>query len=345
MRRSVAQRGTAGSTFEHVAREAGVSRGLLHYYFGTKEQLLAEAVRRDCELRLELLERQLAGAQTADDFIGLMAQHLQETVREDPDFITLVFELFTLSRRNEDIAVEYADLMRRIREQVAGMLAVAQSEGVLQLHAEPEAVAEILFSLGDGFALRMLTEPERDFDRDDRAGIAARGRCWRTDSAFTPVFYAAWHSYNQSANADLRVPPPGREHLRGSAVLLRRAADEGPRDGRAGAARAARARRALQGQGLLQHRLRHAQTPARDAAAAAESSSASASVGLAARRTPLGGSTRAPRPTTRAPTRRASQDRREGLAGPRKKPEPVRPRADARSPRHEPRHVRAARRF
>ncbi len=40
MRRSVAQRGTAGSTFDHVSREAGVSRGLLHYYFGTKEQLL-----------------------------------------------------------------------------------------------------------------------------------------------------------------------------------------------------------------------------------------------------------------------------------------------------------------
>lgn len=172
MRRSVAQHGTAGSTFERVAREAGVSRGLLHYYFGTKEQLLAEAVRRDCQLRLERLEQQLAGAQTAEDFIGLMAQHLQDMIRKDPDFVTLLFELFTLSRRNADIAVEYANLMRTMREQVAGMLTVAQEEGVLQLHAEPEAVAEILFSLGDGFALRMLTEPDRDFTATVRAGIA-----------------------------------------------------------------------------------------------------------------------------------------------------------------------------
>src|SRR5271154_44478 len=156
MRRSVARRGTAGSTFDHVSREAGVSRGLLHYYFGTKEQLLVEAVRRDCELRLERLERQLSTARTAEDFIDLMAQNLQDTVREDPDFITLVFELFTLSRRNEDIAAEYAGLIRRTREQAAGMLAAAQSEGVLVLHAEPEAVAEVLFSLGDGFALRLL---------------------------------------------------------------------------------------------------------------------------------------------------------------------------------------------
>jgi AcrR family transcriptional regulator len=172
MRRSVAQRGTAGSTFDHVSREAGVSRGLLHYYFGTKEQLLAEAVRRDCELRLERLEGQLATAKTADDFINLMARSLHETVSQDPDMVTLMFELFTLSRRNPDIAVEYAGLMRSTREQVAGMLAAAQSEGVLRLHAEPDAVAEVLFSIGDGFALRMLTEPHRDFAATVRAGIA-----------------------------------------------------------------------------------------------------------------------------------------------------------------------------
>jgi len=173
MRRSVARRGTAGSTFDHVSREAGVSRGLLHYYFGTKEQLLVEAARRDCELRMELLEQQLAGAQTVDDFIDLMAQNLQETVHDDPEFVTLVFELFMLSRRNEDIAAEYGGLMRRMRGQVAAMLAQAQGEGILRLHAEPEAVAEVLFSLGDGLALRLLAEPERDFSATVQAGIVA----------------------------------------------------------------------------------------------------------------------------------------------------------------------------
>lgn len=171
MRHSVARRGAAGSTFDHVSREAGVSRGLLHYYFGTKEQLLVEAARRDCELRTEALEKRLAGAQTADDFVALLAQNLQETISEDPDFVTLVFELFTLSRRNADIAIEYASLLRRTRERLAGMLAAAQKEGVLRLHAEPDAVADILFSLGDGFALRMISEPDRDFSASITAGI------------------------------------------------------------------------------------------------------------------------------------------------------------------------------
>jgi AcrR family transcriptional regulator len=172
MRRSVAQRGSEGSTFDHVSREAGVSRGLLHYYFGTKEQLLVEAVRRDCELRMEILKHQLARAQSADDFIDLMAQFLQKTVREDPDSVTLIFELFTLSRRNAEIAVEYAGLLRGTREQVAEMLALAQRQGILRMHAEPEAIAEILFSLGDGLALRMLSESDRDFGATIRAGIS-----------------------------------------------------------------------------------------------------------------------------------------------------------------------------
>src|SRR5256886_5980180 len=90
MRTSVARRGVAGSTFDHVAREAGVSRGLLHYYFGTKERLLAEVVRRDCDLRMVVLDEQLSGARTADDFVDSLVHSLGQIVKEDPDFITLL---------------------------------------------------------------------------------------------------------------------------------------------------------------------------------------------------------------------------------------------------------------
>src|SRR5919206_2334166 len=78
MRSSVARRGVAGSTFDQVAREAGVSRGLLHYYFGTKERLLAEVVRHDCDVRMALLDQQLAGAATPDDVLERLVASLEE---------------------------------------------------------------------------------------------------------------------------------------------------------------------------------------------------------------------------------------------------------------------------
>src|SRR5918992_2318071 len=84
MRSSVARRGVAGSTFDQVAREAGVSRGLLHYYFGTKERLLAEVVRRDCDIRMAQLERALAETRTVDEVIDVMVRSLEDLVERDP---------------------------------------------------------------------------------------------------------------------------------------------------------------------------------------------------------------------------------------------------------------------
>ncbi|MBS1868176.1 MAG: TetR family transcriptional regulator [Actinobacteria bacterium] len=162
MRESVAARGAAGSTFDHVAREAGVSRGLLHYYFGTKERLLVEVVRRDSEIRLAALAASLGDAQTADDFIDAMVRSLEQLVGRDPGFVVLMHELFTLSRRNDEIAGELAALGRAARSDLATSLKSKQDEGVVRLGDDPDAVAGVLLALADGLALRFLTEPDLD---------------------------------------------------------------------------------------------------------------------------------------------------------------------------------------
>lgn len=162
MRESVARRGSAGSTFDHVAREAGVSRGLLHYYFGTKERLLVEVVRRDSEIRLGALAAALGDARTADDFIDALVRSLEQLIDSDPGFVVLMHELFTLSRRNEEIAGELAALSRAARSDIAASLKAKQDEGVVRLGDDPEAVAGVLLALADGLALRFLIEPELD---------------------------------------------------------------------------------------------------------------------------------------------------------------------------------------
>jgi len=173
MRASVARRGAAGSTFDHVAREAGVSRGLLHYHFGSKERLLLEVVRRDSEIRMERLDLALEGAGSASDIIDALLHSLEELVGQDPGFVVLHFELFTLARRNEEIAAEMADLGRRTRAHVAELLRRKQADGVLRLADEPEAVSGVLFALGDGLALRMLAEPDLDVRPVLAAAVAA----------------------------------------------------------------------------------------------------------------------------------------------------------------------------
>ena len=129
MRASVGARGATGSTFDHVAREAGVSRGLLHYYFGTKERLLVEVVRRDCDLRMERMTATVAGVDSADALLGALAQSLQEMIADEPEFFAILLELHTLGRHNEEIAAELAELHRRVRGHLTGLLAAARGAG------------------------------------------------------------------------------------------------------------------------------------------------------------------------------------------------------------------------
>lgn len=182
MRESVAARGAAGSTFDHVAREAGVSRGLLHYYFGTKERLLVEVVRRDSEIRLAALAASLGDARTADDFIDALVRSLEDLIGRDPGFVVLMHELFTLSRRNEEIAGELATLARVARTDIAASLEAKQAEGVVRLGDEADAVAGVLLALADGLALRFLIEPELD-PRPILAAAVAAARALIADAA------------------------------------------------------------------------------------------------------------------------------------------------------------------
>jgi len=173
MRASVGTRGAAASTFDHVAQEAGVSRGLLHYYFGSKEKLLAEVVRRDCDLRMERLSATAAGAGSPDELLAEMSRALREMLEESPEFLVILLELHTLARQNAEIATELAELHRRVRVHLGAILATARDAGVITLAAEPEVVSEVLFSLGDGLGMRMLAEPQRDFEPTIAAALRA----------------------------------------------------------------------------------------------------------------------------------------------------------------------------
>src|SRR4051794_13532358 len=171
MRASVAARGAAASTFDHVAQEAGVSRGLLHYYFGSKERLLVEVVRRDTELRLQRLERGLADANSVDAIVEVLVRQLRDFVAQDPAAHALIHELFSVSRRNDEVRDELAELYRRVRGEVANVLRAKEAAGVVALRGEPEAVASLLFALGDGLELQLVSDPDWDSAQTVEAGI------------------------------------------------------------------------------------------------------------------------------------------------------------------------------
>jgi AcrR family transcriptional regulator len=175
MRTSVAARGIAGSTFDHVAREAGVSRGLLHYYFQTKERLLVEVVRRESQVRGELLHQAVAGAHSGDELIDALVRSFEDLLADGSSGVVMFYELLTLAQRNEEIAAELEELSRTLRLQLSKALERGSAAGVFELRADPDDVASFLLALADGVMIRRMSEPALDVRRlMDQAVAAAR---------------------------------------------------------------------------------------------------------------------------------------------------------------------------
>jgi len=181
MREAVAERGIAGATFEHVASQAGVSRGLLHYYFGSKERLLVEVVRRDSANRVQMLDEPLRAAAGVDDVLDVLVSSLMDLIENDPGFFIVLFELFAAGRRNEEIGREVRDLFRKSRDHVAHALEEKQSEGVIELRFGAEATVSYLFAIADGLAVQSLSDPGRDQSEVLAAGRATARRLFVAD--------------------------------------------------------------------------------------------------------------------------------------------------------------------
>jgi AcrR family transcriptional regulator len=176
MRSSVGRRGAAGSTFDHVAREAGVSRGLLHYYFGSKEQLLVEVVRHDCDVRNRNMDERLERAGSVDEILDALVVGLNEFIEDDGGGQAVIYEMLSASRHSEEIRAELAELYRQWRDRLAGWLRIKERDGVIRLQAEPEAVASILFALGDGFGIQVLSDPDWDSQAAFDVGVESARR-------------------------------------------------------------------------------------------------------------------------------------------------------------------------
>jgi hypothetical protein len=92
-------------------------------------------------------------------------------VHEDRDHQAVLYEMYSASRRNEEIRDELGRLYASMRANVARLLSEKATAGIVELRAEPEAIASVLFALADGFELQFTSEPGWDNSAALEAGI------------------------------------------------------------------------------------------------------------------------------------------------------------------------------
>jgi AcrR family transcriptional regulator len=158
--------GYQSASMEAVARAAGVSKGLLHYHFASKEQLLIEAQRATFRkiyqrftARFQDGER---GLKTALDAIDA----LWEAIYELRTWTPFMVEILSLSANQRKVRTQvddfYAETMQMLEEGMARVFA----DQTDQLLMPPDRMAQVIRSSLHGLVLELsLCRCNEDLER------------------------------------------------------------------------------------------------------------------------------------------------------------------------------------
>jgi AcrR family transcriptional regulator len=97
--------GYAGITTRRLAEEAGVNHGLVHYYFGSNENLLARALERFTE---RLIERQRELYASDEPFVEKWRTAMRYLVSEDLSYEKVWLELQALAWNDPELRARLA---------------------------------------------------------------------------------------------------------------------------------------------------------------------------------------------------------------------------------------------
>ncbi len=165
--------GLAQVRMASIARTAGVSAGLLHYHFDTKELLFGEVLRYSHEASAELNQRALSGAGEgpAERLSSFLDRCLPSDEQRADEWL-LWQELALLCIRDPHLAKVGADLYEDLYATTADIVREGIAAGVFDTDLDPRSVAETAVALTDGLGGRVLAGDPNLGIAEARATIA-----------------------------------------------------------------------------------------------------------------------------------------------------------------------------
>src|SRR4051794_16937093 len=147
----IVREGLAQVRMASIARTAGVSAGLLHYHFHTKELLFGEVLRYSHTVSAELNQRAMAGAGKgpAERLSSFLDRCLPSDEQRAHEWL-LWQELALLCIRDPHLAKVGADLYEDLYATVADIVDDGLATGVFETSLDPRSLAETAVALTDG---------------------------------------------------------------------------------------------------------------------------------------------------------------------------------------------------
>jgi AcrR family transcriptional regulator len=167
--RSLQERGLAGTSSRAIAEASGVNLAGITYHFGSKDELVAqamlEAIRRWLEPALSTLR---ADGDPVTRMIGAIGA-LQSAFEQALPTLPVVIEALAQSPRNDAVRREAAALLDELTRFLAAQMGELKRMGFLPDWIEPGAMAVLLVAMGEGLAVHSVVDPDA-VDREAVAG-------------------------------------------------------------------------------------------------------------------------------------------------------------------------------
>ena len=147
--------GSAGMRVRDVAVEAGVSTGIVHYYFGSKDEMLVDALRWAIGKPAE----RFAALRLDGDYLRVLASLLEVSLPHPGvlfDEYVLWLELWTAATHDASLRPLCEELAADYRDELVKLVEEGTSAGAFQPVADPRVVAERISAMVDGLCFRTV---------------------------------------------------------------------------------------------------------------------------------------------------------------------------------------------
>lgn len=157
--RCLAREGYSGLTMKKVSRQAGVSQGILHYYFADKRAILVAAL----ETVMADLDRRVAAAQARSGrdpqarLRALVRASLEAAVDAREVWVVFV-EFWGEMMHDARLRAINADLYARMRRLIGALVGQGSRSGRFR-RVDPASAAAVVLGLLDGVALQLTFDP------------------------------------------------------------------------------------------------------------------------------------------------------------------------------------------
>jgi len=158
---AVAKRGLQSCNMNDVAEAAGVSRGILHYYFKNKKEMIGALVAHLKNANLIRFEESME--QIEDPFERLKSSlwyPVNTFGRGGASLARVWIEFWGLAAHHEEVHAFIFDVQQTLRDHFRGIIEEGIEKGLFYPELDPERVSSAILASMEGLVLQWHFDPE-----------------------------------------------------------------------------------------------------------------------------------------------------------------------------------------